>query len=75
MAELNGGRIAAVFAADAEVDVRASLTAQFGSHLHELAHANLIKLGERIVLVNLLVIICAKELAGVVTAETEGHLG
>ena len=72
--EVDGRRIAAVFAADAQMQVGAGGTAQLGGHLHQLAHAHLIQLGEGIVLVDLLIIVSAQELAGVVTAEAEGHL-
>ena len=48
VAELDGGGIAAVLAADAQLDVGAGLAAQFGSHLHQLAHAVLIQTGEGI---------------------------
>ena len=37
MAELDGGGIAAVLAADTELDVRTGGAAHFGGHLHELA--------------------------------------
>ena len=39
MAELDGSGIAAVLAADTELDVRAGGAAHFSSHLHELADA------------------------------------
>ena len=75
MAELDGRGIAAVLAADAEVDVRVGLAAHLGGHGDELADAGLIETGERIALVDLLVVVRAEELAGIVTAEAEGHLG
>ena len=75
MAELDGGGIAAVLAADAQLDVGAGLAAQLGSHLHQLAHAVLIQTGEGIALEDLVVIVGAQELAGVVTAEAEGSSG
>ena len=75
MEELDGGRIAAVLAADAQLDVGAGLLAQLDSHVNQLADAHLVYLGEGIVFIDLLVIVGIKELAGVVTAETEGHLG
>ena len=62
VAEHDGGRIAAVLAADAELDVRAGLLAELSSHLNELADAILVKAGERIRLVDLLVVVRAKEL-------------
>ena len=75
VAELHGGRIAAVLAADAQLDVGAGLTAEIGCHLDQLADADLVEAGEGIVLVDLLVVVSAQELAGVVTGEAEGHLG
>ena len=43
MAELDGRGIAAVLAADAEVDVRVGLAAHLGGHGDELADAGLIE--------------------------------
>ena len=74
VAELHGGGVAAMLAADAQLDVGAGLLAQVGSHLHQFANADLIQLCEGIGLVDLLVVVGAQELAGVVTAEAEGHL-
>jgi len=73
--ELHGGGVAAYLAADAQVDVGAGLAAQLGGHVHQLANALLVQTGEGILLVDLLVVVGAQELAGVVTAEAEGHLG
>ena len=44
MAELDGGRIAAVLAADADVQLRTDLLAHGAGHLHQLADADLIVL-------------------------------
>mgnify|MGYP006928869583 CR=1 FL=1 len=74
VAELDGSRVAAVLAADTKLDVRAGGLTELASHLNELAYANLVELCERIVLVDLLIIVSAEELACVVTAEAEGHL-
>ena len=57
VAELDGARVAAVLAADAELDVRSRGLAKLASHLDQLADANLIELCERIVLVDLLVVV------------------
>ena len=57
-----------MLAADAQLDVGTGLTAQIGSHLDQLAHAGLIQTGEGIVLIDLLVVVVAQELAGVITA-------
>ena len=75
VAELNGGRIAAVLAADAEMDVRTGLAAQLSSHLNQLAYAVLIQMCEGIGLIDLLLIVIIQELACIITAEAEGHLG
>ena len=75
MAELDGGGIAAVLAADTELDVRTGGAAHFGGHLHELADALLVEVGERIGLVDLVVVVGVEELAGIVAAEAERHLG
>ena len=75
VAEHDGRRIAAVLAADAEFDVRAGLLAELNGHLNELADAVLVKTSERIRFVDLLVVVRAEELAGVVAGEAEGHLG
>ena len=74
VAELHGGGVAALLAADAQLDVRAGLTSQLRGHLDEAADAGLIQLGERIGLIDLAVIVGSEELARVVTAEAEGHL-
>ena len=75
MAELHGGGVAALLAADAQLDVGTGLAAEIRSHLHQAANAHLIELGEGIGLVDLVVVVAGQELAGVVTAEAEGHLG
>ena len=46
VAELHGGGIAAVLAADTQVDVGAGLLAQLGGHGDQLAHAVLIQVGD-----------------------------
>ena len=56
MAELNGARIAAMLAADAQLDVGAGLAAKIGSHLHQLANAVLIEPGKRIGLIDLRIV-------------------
>ena len=71
VAELDGRRIAAVLAADSAVELRAGRLAVRDGHLHELADAGLVELRERIVLVDLLVVVRAEELAGVVAAEAK----
>ena len=66
MAELHGRRIAAVFAADSQLDVRTGLTAQISSHLHQLANALLIQTGKGIRFINFFGIIRIQELASVI---------
>ena len=48
MAEIDGCGVAAVFAADSEMDVGAGGTAEFCSHIYEFANAFLVKFCERI---------------------------
>lgn len=48
VAEHHGARIAAVFAADAQLQVRTGLTAQLRSHLHQLANAVRVQTSEGI---------------------------
>ena len=74
MAELDGGRIAAVLAADTAAHARTGRSSQFNSHLHQLANADGIQTREGIGLVDLVRIVCRKELAGIVTGEAERHL-
>ena len=75
VAELDGCRVAAVLAADTYVELRVDGLAELDGHIHELAYAGLVELCERIVLKDLGVIVSGEELARVVTAEAEGHLG
>ena len=75
MAELDTAGIAAVLAADAQTQVRVGRAAIVGSHLDQLANADLIQMLERIALVDLVVVVSSQELGSVVTAEAEGHLG
>ena len=48
MAELNGGQVAAVLAADAELDVRAGALAFCNSEADQAAYAVLVQASERI---------------------------
>ena len=75
MAEIHRGGIAALLAADPQLDVGAGLAAQLTGHLHQAAHADLVQTGERVGLIDLPVIVAGQELARVVAAEAEGHLG
>ena len=64
MAELNRAGIAAVLAADTEVQLGTRLAAKLCSHGNELADADLVEACERVALVDLLVVVRAEELAG-----------
>ena len=75
MAELNTAGIAAVLTADAQTQVGVGLAAVMGSHLDQLANADLIQVLERIALVDFGIIVSGQELSSIVTAEAEGHLG
>ena len=74
VAELDGGRIAAVLTADTAVKFGTGLTSKLDRHLHQLADADGIETGKRIGLVDLVRIVCGQELAGIVTREPERHL-
>ena len=74
MAELNRCRIAAVLAADTDVELGVNRLAELDSHLHELANANLVELCKRIVLEDLGVIVSVEELTSIVSGEAECHL-
>jgi len=75
MAEFDGYGVAAVLTADTAVDSRSGSLALGNGHLHELTDTGLIQFGKRIVLIDLAIVVSAQELAGVITGETEGHLG
>ena len=75
MAELHRARITAVLATDAKLDVRTGFAAQLSRQLNQLAHALLIESRKGIRLVDLRVIVGVQELARIVTAEAESHLG
>ena len=53
VAELHAGGIAAVLAADAQVQIGIRAPAQLRRHLHQTAHAGLVQLGKRVVLIDL----------------------
>src|SRR5271170_4655546 len=74
MAEFHGIGIAAVFAADAELDAGARLAAFRNGDFHELADAGLVNRGERIFLHDLRFLIRAEETAGIVAAHAERSL-
>ena len=75
MAEINTLRIAAVFAADANFQVRAGRAAGLDSHSHERPNAGLIKGGKGIFRQDLLVNVLQQEaLLSIITRDAEGHL-
>ena len=47
MAEFNGGRIAAVFAADTDMHIGSYTSAELNCHFHKLTYADLVELCER----------------------------
>ena len=57
MAEFNGRGIAAVLAADTDVHFGTYGFAELDRHLHELAYADLVELCERVVFVDLGIIV------------------
>ena len=63
-----------MFAANSAVKVFSRLVSEFDSHLHKLAYTDRVETRERIGFVNLSRIVGRKELARVVTRESEGHL-
>ena len=63
-----------MLAAHAQMQLGVGGAAHLAGHIHQLAHAGLVQLGEGIVLVDLLVVIGVQELARVITAEAESHL-
>jgi len=73
--ELDGIRIAAVFAADTEFDVRTSGAALGDRDFHELTHPGLINRGEGVLLHDIGLLISAEEGTGVVARHAEGGLG
>ena len=75
VAELYGAGVTAVLTADTAVQLGTGSFTVLHSHLHQLANAVTIQLGEGIVLKDLGVIVSVQELTGVITAEAVGHLG
>ena len=65
MAELDGGRITAVLAADTAVKLGSYLLTKGNSHIHQLANTGGVKTSKRIGLVNLVSVVCRQELAGI----------
>ena len=74
MAEADGGGVAAVLAADAELEVGPCLAAALAADPHELAHALAVDADEGILLQDALLLIGTEEGAGVVAREAEAGL-
>lgn len=66
MAEVDGGRVAGVFAADAQLQIGAGGLAALNSELHEFADAGLVEAGEGVLVVDLLALVLVIEQAHVV---------
>src|SRR5688572_13284362 len=75
MAELDGARVAAMFAADAVFDAGLAGLRFPYCHFHEFAHAALVERYERITLDEFLREVLRDELGDIVTREAVGHLG
>src|ERR1019366_10196867 len=73
-AELDRRRIAAVFAADTQLDVRPGAASLFARHLDQLTNTLLVELGKRILLQDAQFEVRRKDLVDVVTREAEGGL-
>src|SRR5688500_1962642 len=74
VAELDRLRVAAVFAADAALEVRVRLAAELHAHADQLADAAEVDRLERVALEQLLLDVLGEEDARVVAAVAEGHL-
>ena len=61
--------------ADTELDLRTSSAALLCCNLNQLTYTVLVQSCERIGLVNLCLVVGIQEFAGIITGETEGHLG
>src|SRR6266545_1270596 len=75
VAELHRGRLAAVLAADADLEMGPDLPAPLDADLHHLADPLLVEHGERVGRQQLLVEVEREELADVVAAVAKRHLG
>jgi len=61
MTELHTGRFTAMFASNAELDVRACLAAEFGRHLHQFTNAVLVDGSKRILLHDFQLLVTGQE--------------
>src|SRR5262249_52933159 len=75
VAERDRGRITAMLAADAELDVFTHLAATLGGDAHQFADAVAIDRHERVVCQNAFCSVDAQKACGIVAADTESGLG
>ena len=74
MAKRDGFRIAAMFPANTEFDLRTRLLAQLDRHFQQLADTNRIQGAEWVRLQNILLHAGFDQLAGIITRQAKGHL-
>jgi hypothetical protein len=74
VAERYRSRVAAVLTANSEFDVRAGCFTFFYGSFHQYADTGLVNRCKRVKFINVFVIVCVKELACIITRETESHL-
>ena len=74
VAEFYGCWVAAVFAADAQFDVRTGLFTQFSCHFNQFTNTGLVQFSEWIAFIDLVGVVVVEEFTSVVTGEAEGHL-
>src|SRR5690349_22467108 len=75
LAELDRGRVAAMLAADAELDIRPLGPAALGGQPYKITNAVLVETDEGVLLEDALLDIGVEEPAAVVAADAEGGLG
>ncbi|MBS1271861.1 MAG: hypothetical protein MAGBODY4_00993 [Candidatus Marinimicrobia bacterium] len=74
MAKFHRSRFAAVFTADADLEIRTGLASEFHANLHQFANASLVNRGKRILLVDLALDIFRQESACIVPGDPQGCL-
>src|SRR6516162_8869223 len=75
MEERNRGRVAAVLAADADLEIAAHLAAPLGAHAHKLADARLVDGDKWVPVEHLPLQIVGEDRCCVVARKTEARLG
>ena len=75
VAIFNGSRVAAVFAADTDVEVAVYGLTELNSGFHKLTNTDSVELSKGIVFEDLGVVVAIEELTCVVAREAIGHLG